>query len=414
MSLPLLPSALDSIPNPAFFWPSRWSELESCRLAIWGELGASDLLPSAPEAVFGTLLHECRKRFRSTWDGIGDPREWMRTLFAAALNAVQRELVADAQPDLVPLENHIEWYRWNDRTKRLYAWATAQIPTPGASKTTGAPPTGKGSVPETRTDTFGVGIEPLWVSNALRLRGRPDEVWFENDGTLVISDFKSGRITDSTGEIADSIRSQLHLYAIMAETLAPGRRVRLVVKGTEERDLPWGAEERKEVRARLRNMSDSHPVGLPSNASSLAQPGPHCVGCRVRHRCKVYLKVVPGWWVNGAGHPRPLPWDSWGIVTSVRKASSGWSVWLRDPAGRGVQIEGLSSSRPLNALRASSLLFLFGLEPAEDVRPHGQAIQPRNFYENAPGPPWRSASGARVFVGSSGDISPPWAPRPLG
>ncbi|WP_408629670.1 RecB family exonuclease [Anaeromyxobacter oryzisoli] len=399
MGLPLLPSALESVANPDFFWPSRWSELESCPLAVWGELGTADLLPSAPEAVFGTLLHEARKRFRATWGGIGDPRETMKELFAELLHEVEKDLVEGGQPELVPLKRHLEWHRWNDRTKRLYTWATAQGPYPGTSETHAPRSMAKSACAQTHADRFGVGVEPLWVCGALRLKGRPDEVWYEQDGTLAISDFKTGRVTDQTGDVADSIRFQLQLYALMAEALAPGRRVRLFVSGGAECELSWGDQERREVRARLRDISEAHPVGQASSASSLANPGTHCVGCRVRHRCKAYLEVVPGWWPNGGGHPRPLPWDARGLVTSVRASARGWSVWLRDPAGRNVQIEGLAQARPLESLQASQELFLFGLEPAEDVRPHGLAVHPRNFYENAPGPPWRSAVGSRVYSG---------------
>jgi hypothetical protein len=344
--------------------------------------------------VFGTLLHDARKRFKAIWDGKFDPKKQMQEVFAEQLSSTEKALVEDGQPELVPLKKNLEWHRWNDRTKRLIAWAAKQVPHFGAQSKHAAH---SESPKAAAVDAFAVGVEPFWQSVALRLRGRPDEVWFEADGMLAISDFKSGRVNDEDGEVTEVVRLQLYLYALMAEELAPGRQVRLSVSGASESDVPWGERERKETRVRLKTMSDAHPRGEASKASLLANPGSQCVGCRVRHRCSRYLEAAPGWWPNAAGHPRPLPWDVWGRLSSVRGTAGGWSLWLRDPVGRNVQIEGIANSRPLGALTPDKDLFLFGLQPAEDVRPHGMPIQPHNFYEAAPGPPWKSAVAPRMY-----------------
>jgi hypothetical protein len=43
-------------------------------------------------------------------------------------------------------------------------------------------------------------------------------------------------------------------------------------------------------------------------------------------------------------------------------------------------------------------IYLFDLEPAEDVYRNGERIHPRNFHETAPGAPWKSALGVKAFV----------------
>lgn len=397
VGLPPLPLPLESVPHPAYFWPSRWSATEACALSVWGEAGATDLLPPVPEGVFGTVLHEARRRFRAEWDGMGSAKDRMKKCLSDVLDLAERDLVTSGHSELVPLESHVGWHRWQDRTKRLYAWAASQHPSL-RRRNASAPPSGPSHAHGPVVgNKFGVGVEPLWQSEALRLRGRPDEVWRDESGDLCISDFKSGRVTDESTEVVEAIRVQLHLYALMAEELAPGTKIKLLVSGASDHALAWGSRERKDTRDRLRSVSDAFPKGDASTAASMAAPGRQCVGCRIRHLCSRYLEIAPSWWPNEQGHPRPLPWDVWGQVTCIRSSQQAWSMEMRDRAGRSVQVEGVVRSRPLDHVSPLDELYLFGLEPAEDVRPHGLPIQPRNFYEIAPGPPWRSAVGLRLF-----------------
>lgn len=396
-ALPRLPSPLELVRHPDYFWPSRWSAMEACALSVWGESEATDLLPPAPEAVFGSVLHEARRKFRAEWDGHGPAKERAKKCFAAVLAEVEKELAASGFGDLVPLEKSVGWHRWQDRTKRLYSWTALQPPNPGKRGQLGPSSEYGATHGAAAQDRFGLGTEVVWQSAALRLRGRPDEAWRDDEGALCISDFKSGRVSDEASDVAEAIRMQLHLYALMAEALAPGTKVRLLVSGASDRELAWGEQERRDARDRLRAMNDAYPAEGCSKATSMAAPGSHCIGCRIRHQCSQYLKVAPAWWPNEPGNPRPLPWDVWGQVTSIRSSQQAWSLEVRDPAGRNVQVEGILRVRPLDQVALQDDLFIFGLQPAEDVRPHGQAVQPRNFFEIAPGPPWKSAVGARLF-----------------
>jgi len=398
VGIPPLPPPLEFVPHPAYFWPSRWSATEACALSVWVEAGATDLLPPVPEAVFGTVLHEARRRFRAEWDGTGSAKDRMKKCLSVVLDQAERDLVTRGHSELVPLESHVGWHRWQDRTKRLYAWAASQHPAP-RRRGAPAPPSGPGHAHgPVAGDKFGVGVEPFWQSETLRLRGRPDEVWRDESGDLCISDFKSGRVADEASEVVEAIRLQLHLYALMAEELAPGIKIKLLVSGASDHALAWGSQEREDTRDRLRSMSDAFPKGDASTAASMAAPGRQCVGCRIRHLCRSYLEIAPSWWPNEQGHPRPLPWDVWGQVTAVRSLQDAWALELKDAAGRNVLVEGLAKVRPLDQVSPKDELFFFSLEPAEDVRPHGLSVQPRNFHENAPGPPWKSAEGARVYA----------------
>lgn len=400
MSLPYLPPAIAKVASPKYFWPSSWASMEECKLKVWGAAEARDPLPESAEAVFGTLLHDAKKRFREAWSSQCDGRQYMKETLALELKRTETLLAEQGHHELVPLKQAVEWHRWVDRIQRLFTWAGGQLPNKGSGKgIVKAESVHHGCAAPDDTDRFSLGREPLWQCVGLRLRGRPDEAVFGTEGCIDITDLKTGTVWTEDGQIAPAIRMQLYLYGLMAESLVPGKSVRLLVNNFEESKVPWSEQERNESLVRLNAIRAEYPVGSVMDAVDVSRPGPQCITCRIRHRCGNYLNAVPAWWPNGKGHPRPLPWDVWGRLESIRACRGGWSVWMRDPAGRRVQVEGIKPDRPLEDVRVGDELFFFGLEPAEDVRPHGLRIQPLNFFETAPGPPWRSARGVNMYRG---------------
>lgn len=400
MSVAWLPAPLGTLRVPHHFSPSSWGALQRCPLRVWGSAQSTTPLPESPEALFGTLLHDCRKRFLERWRRHDDAKVLMKSIFTEELLQLEGRLAANGLASLVPLKSAIDWHRWTDRTHRLVQWAAARVAEPlpwrGRDPVRAQGVTNSGDT-DVETDDFSLGVERWWAAHALRLRGRPDEAVLGDDGAVEISDFKTGAVLDDDGRVDSRAVAQLQLYAIMAEHLRPGCKVRLSVAQSRRVAVPWTAAERGAMTDQLRELSDRFPSGAEVDASSVAVPGPHCAGCRVRHTCSRYLQELPSWWRNGEGHPRPLPYDVWGRVDMADVADGSWHVAVTDPIGRRVQVSGLSRERPLDALAPGAHLYMFGLEPAEDVAHHGMLIQPLNFYEHAPGPPWKSARCAMVF-----------------
>jgi hypothetical protein len=341
------------------------------------------------------MLHSVRHSFLIDEDRSTPPHERVLQLVKEATRVLETRLRAEGQEKLVPIRTAVGTRTWGDRIRRLQLWADDVErcePRHGAARSSDS---GSFAGSEER-DAFSEGPEPWWQVVSLRLRGRPDEAR-TSGGVLTVTDLKTGNPFVSPGELKPEIEAQLHLYAYMAETIAPEKPVRLVVQHSRKEEIPWDGEARARTRERHRRIIEAYPVGAIVDAAAVATPGSHCVRCRIRPRCTAYLKAAPCWWANGAGNPRPLPYDAWGLVSRFQ-AERDVTLEIVDPSGRAVLVEGLERDRDWNHVRVGTTIYLFDLEPSEDVYRHGVRIHPRNFHEAAPGAPWTTARGVKVFV----------------
>lgn len=381
---PKLPPPVAYVSVPAAFAPSSWHRMEQCALSVWAADAA--VLPESAKAAAGRVLHAARETI------------WKLGLFGPAATAAVRAVVEDV---LVSHERHhgaglvraLGSRRWLERTLELEQWARSVVRPPYQGR---AVPGAFASEDDARDDRFVLGVEEPWRASALRLRGRPDESHLTTSGSVEVCDYKTGRVTGRDGALLPAIETQMRLYLLMAEHLS-GRRATGKVHGGEELVVPWDDETRSATVRRVASFGERFPANARFSAGDVATPGSHCVGCGLRPRCATYLAQAPGWWLNSGSHPRPLPFDTWGIATDVVQEELGATVSLDDAGGRRVRVRGLSSDHALTTASVGVPLFMFDLVPTEDTTQHGRRIQPRSFHEKSPGARWPSAWRAQVF-----------------
>lgn len=398
------PRPLHEVIVPEAFYPSSFHALERCPLSVLGLEAGNDLLPNRAEAVFGSILHHVLNQIAAgRWAGRSDAVTAADYVLEWTLRSVERQ----SDTSISMLRDVLGRRRWGDGRRHLLRWAQRS----GARD--------EGTEPEPLNlwlqskrqgqprDGFDVGRERLVASRRLRLVGRPD---FSRQaaGSVHIVDYKSGRVLDASGEVFDEHLTQLRLYALVAEEAFPDSEVHLYVEHGVTELVRWDAHAREVVRERLEALSARLPAGRTLDAESLAHPGSHCVGCRIRHRCGTYLATVPSWWPDAPGNPRPLPLDVWGAIVDVRRLSEYVHVRLHAPVRGEVSIEGLAATWGIERLGMGSIVSFFGLASTEDLNQHGARIHPLNFHEHPPGPRWDRAWNLRVF---SGDEAPSVAPR---
>ena len=228
-----------------------------------------------------------------------------------------------------------------------------------------------------------IGPEALVVCPRLRLRGRVDEIRQASDGAFEMSDFKSGTMLDDEETPLKRHVLQLGLYALAVEKVIEVE-VRLYIESRDRVRLPWPGELRRGCEEILCRASNDFPAGESRAAVELARPGRWCRACRLRPTCPKYLADVPKWWPNTGGVPRPLPWDTWGAITSIQVGNAVATIEIVDAAGRSVRIEGLDTARGMTRLNVGDEIFLFDLVPTEPTIHHGARLQPRNFHELPP------------------------------
>jgi hypothetical protein len=287
--------------------------MERCALGVWGAYEPPPL-PESIRSIVGRLFHRAREVILERGVlGATSPKQ-VDDIVAAMMCRVESELAAEQSgAEILPLRTTFGVRPWMNLVAGLKIWAKSRdgVPRPTRRATRLA------AVGDGKGDAFGVGTEPTWSSQVLRLRGRPDEAGFD-DATLVVTEYKTGRVATRGGRLLPSIAAQMHLYLLMGEVLS-GRVARGRVSGHVTVDVPWNGESRLVTRDRVQQMSNRFDSGATIAASAAARPGPHCIACRLRPRCASYLADVPAWWRNDSQHPRPLPLDVWGTATDVRR-----------------------------------------------------------------------------------------------
>jgi hypothetical protein len=212
----------------------------------------------------------------------------------------------------------------------------------------------------------------------LRIKGRMD-VLDRHGNETKITDIKSGSIEDENGKIVESVLRQIQLYGLMANWLEPLTCVFLTILADVERPVPFDAYVRDETLAWLRAKMDLLPPGTAISCDSLAQIGPDCRWCDMRHRCVRYLREAPSLWAKNQNWSLPL--DIWGTVQRIDANGNGLvDLTLRDDGGRQVKVFRLRNVHAAN-VNAGDKIWLFDLSAsATDIR--GSIWRhPLNFHE---------------------------------
>lgn len=342
--------------NSAIFWevehegepidyltPSRLARAVRCP---WSVIRTSaPLLPSGPESVLGSVLHDVVERARQQRLEPGsDTKKALEATFMHLLERAQERLEAEDRGHLVPLRRCIPWRTWTERKTACFALALEAY----TSKTS------KNDQGERDDDTLHAFTrmehvphgERAEVSLAARrgmLTGRID-LLVRHGQDIELIDFKTGRIHDAHGVLHDHITWQMRGYAALVDELVEDARIRLVVRGRQgEHAWTYDESERVMTRQTLERLEArivNHEDSLTLTSDSLAHPGPACARCPKRYVCPAYLEVAPKWW-----HDAPefaIPHDVWGVMSEVIDHGTHMTLEVKLGDGRCRRVCGLS------------------------------------------------------------------------
>jgi hypothetical protein len=321
-------------------------------------------LNASPEMSIGSFAHRVIEHFeKSTGTTAAE-------VFDAEYDRLRAELSRDPLrahfAELASTKTMADW-------ARLRAWILSRCERPERSNISG--PTSA-----VRTSGSELSLE----SDVLRLRGSADRVRRVGANEFVVRDFKSGAVFDDDGNIKLEIRLQLVAYGLMVAATHGRATVRLIVDDGGEHEVAFDADARSEARREIASITDNVPPPGPADASQLATPGPGCWGCSVRHVCKSYRDVAPGWWSQ---YPESSPFlsrDSWGTISEIRRVGGTEQVDLimKDDGGRRVRIERLDPRHEIGDA-VGSRVWMFDLEASGAGRDFdGHRIHPRAFHEH--------------------------------
>jgi CRISPR/Cas system-associated exonuclease Cas4 (RecB family) len=406
MEIPELPPPVDIVRVPSCFSPSNFADLLRCPLSVLHGLGDHESLPPNPHALLGTLMHRTMDRVRrSVPDSEEEAIETAISVFNELLMAEERRLNTDiATRELVPLRRAVGRTAWRNKLACLKTWAAAAATTHSRGDRSfhalGYRPAR--STPNTlsaRTNTVQSGTERPLVLPELRLSGRPDRLERDLDGTIHITDLKTGPVSDREGRPDDKYALQVRLYALMVERIEPGVKVRLWLEGAQRIEVPWDDTVRAAVNETLWEVSTLLPEGKALAAETVASTGLNCWKCRIRHRCPSYLREAPNWWMRTSVVGPVAPFDVWGRVLDTELGGGrAAGMEIRDAAGRRVRLRGLES-RIGGIPHPGAAVWFFNIEPSENLPAHGVYGHPRNFHGTAPSRAWPDALRLKVYSG---------------
>jgi hypothetical protein len=214
------------------------------------------------------------------------------------------------------------------------------------------------------------------------LSGRIDSLEARPNGWFTIKDYKTGATSGARREVHDVVAKQLRLYGLMILERIAGAHIELMVDDGAEVVIPFADEQIDDTRAWLAEVLERLPGRESRSAASLANPGPACAGCSIRHVCVAYRAAAPELWRVGTD-VTGMPIDTWGVVSSSTTGNDRTlTLELDDAAGRRVKIFRLDRRHAaLETVRPGDELWFFGLCGLTSQGADRRWRHPRNFWE---------------------------------
>jgi hypothetical protein len=403
----LLPPPVQSIGIPTELSVTALTETRPCLLApVAYEDPSVPLLHLGPQAELGSILHKLvEDAGRGKILSSGDTLTAVRSHFDMLLRKREEELRRDAFSRIyADLERSFSFLDWHSRTEIAISEAVRLfnhrplVPVSEFENRLNSRSTDL-NVYLSRAGEFRL-FEVPFHSPGLRLKGRIDEVVKRASGTIEVTDYKTGRIMDNDGNLSERIVLQLRLYGLVILESVPSASVQPYVQSGEQRYVvPFTPYDVQQTESEHKKLLGNLPPEQSRPADSLAELGPHCRTCRVRHVCPRYRTEVTTLWAKPIAQFR-LPLDVSGSVVGRERVDNGaYTLTLRDAVGRLVKIHRLNlSEEDFEALTVFRQVWFFNLSSHEGGLRSSIWHHPRNFYQLPANPGEARAWSMEIFA----------------
>jgi hypothetical protein len=220
------------------------------------------------------------------------------------------------------------------------------------------------------------GFEIELESQDVDMAGRADKVELLEDGTIHITDLKTGGALNEAGELRKEYFFQIGAYALVAQKKYPSKRILLTVlaaDGTWESSFSYSFQ--MEIEKAISDISSVIPRGVPLSWQGLAEPGESCTRCQYRASCPAYRSWAPKRWLESG---RLAPLDTIGVTESVDSRSDRLiDIRIVDRCGRRVRVLSVPVALFDVVPSVGESVELYELMSSEAG---GHGSFPRNFY----------------------------------
>lgn len=293
--------------------PSRFLALNKCLLReIWTTSRQLALLPSAPVAKLGSIIHKLLEKAGKGELG-GSTAQEVETAWLSLVAESEQEMQSSwLEQALVPLKNTVTDYE----VRRIRACRKAEEIARTVNSSSSSSPIAE--------------YFELWVQSEDRLIGGSIDHASQTPEGIVLQDYKSGyvmQLDEVTGQlkVKEEYQIQLKLYAVLYASTKKHWPIRLEVIPLQGENIaiPFNSSEcidlletalskLKQINSEISQvLSSSKPIELLASPS-----GDTCRMCQFRPVCPAYYPAASS---GDSSYPR----DIWGQVIGKQELGNG-------------------------------------------------------------------------------------------
>jgi RecB family exonuclease len=382
---------LSNISRSKPFVPSKLSVYMQCplRYLLETELAGGCCLPLGPPAIRGTAIHEVVARFQGQEEVAG------LVIMDELVSRIARLL--DADPAAAPLMHLASKEHGVEGVLLMDELVTACQLVRVALRQGAAAPSPASTRGRTRS-TIGIrkfGIEIPLAAPGLDMAGRVDRLSLAPDGTILVTEFKSGHAFEKDGTPKLAVLMQLAAYGVMAKEKYRPKSVALEIIAPGQH---WSAPMERGIegpaRELLATMAKDIPRNTPLDTLALSRAGPHCWNCRTRPSCQRYSDAL-----YGASAGTSLVVSNRDIAGTVLETGGDQNyrmIRVKKRSGITARITGVPAAL-YPAFAAGRPLVAYSLG-VHDIQ--GKASEPTNFFMVQPDVPQLSAFESMLLAGT--------------
>ena len=273
---------------------TRYKALQDCKLkGVLDAKGETKLLAYSINNELGILIHELMED--SLYEDFPNTKEKIKTFFEEMIAKKEQKLKSNNLLSPFLPFNKTDFFA----VKKLRAVRNAFLEHTNP-KNTLLKRSRESS--KTRNRAFGpeVYLEITDTESNIKVTGKIDKVSIDDDGQIVLTDYKSGEILDEDGELKISFKDQLEIYAAIYLKQFGKSPSKLIVENLKQKNQEWIFDETTsmellklciqqiiELNKQLSSMEDSDLNELLCDTSESG-----CKFCPYKPKCNKFIKKI--------------------------------------------------------------------------------------------------------------------------
>ncbi len=368
MAIPRLPASIDHVHLKPIASPSLISSSGQCAMQAFGRdavtKGFIEGLISGPATEIGTIVHRAIELADGSSNLI-EVFEFLRTSREIELNCdIRRSHYSD-------LERAVGEMKWLGKMSMLqsHVGEGAQVEVEHI-KTSATSINNRDTNPAQNLAWPSTTREVHLRSASLGLSGTVDLLELVPPDQIIVTDLKTGSITDEHGQPKYEYLLQLAAYEALAKEIWPSAKIKLFLEANQHLEVVVTDEIRGDLNRRLSALLNLiKDFSQPVVEAALTQTvGDQCLSCSIRHQCSSYREIMEddSFGIVFANESQRNVTDGCGVVISKKFQMGSHVVNLRTNSNRIVQLRSRYEWQ-VSAVTTGDVVYFFGFSGKQNT-----------------------------------------------